>query len=134
MKIFPLNFSAKYKFKNNIVEYVDLHEIAQGGPEIGKLLIDRQLFLKELFFGGPLFYYEHSHSVLLPVHSSSFLKNGFRIIVIDLMTKEYKVSKRKEKLILFKSINNGVLEYYTDLENKMLTRLDIDVSNSELWG
>ena len=125
MKISPLNFSAKYKFKDTQVEYVDLSEIIQGGPEIGKLFIDKQPFLKDEYFGGPMLYYGKNHSIILPIHASTFLNYGFKIIVIDLISRKYKMSSKKEKIILFKSIKNNVLEYYSDLENTKLVHLDI---------
>ena len=129
MKISPINFSAKFNFKNDIVEYVDLSEITQGGPEIGKLFINNEPFLKEKNFGGPLLYYGKRHCIILPIYTEFFFNNGFKIIVINLKSKKYKISKKMEKIILFKSIVNDVLEYHTDLNNTGLKSINIENNN-----
>ena len=126
MKIIPINFPSQYKFNDIIVEYKDFKELGQGGPEIAKLFINKEPFLENKKFSGPLLYEEQKNRIILPVLHQGFCYKAFKFMIIDLKTKEYKVINKKEKLILLKGIDDrGNILYFNNLENSDLRQVKI---------
>ena len=123
--IIPINFLSKYKFEDKTIEYKNLNEMVQGGPELGKLFIDEKPILSERYFGGPLIIEEHLGKMIVPVLHRSIFKSKFKIAVIDLNTNECRLLDKKENLILLKSVSKeGVISYYNNLENTNLKTID----------
>lgn len=121
MLLIPINYPSKYEVQDNVLEYREIKEMSQGGPEIGKLLLNGQPVLEDNFFGGPLIVQESLDKVVVPILDRGFFGNKFKIAIIDLITKECKVLDKKENLILLKSVNEeGVISYYNDLNNTSL--------------
>lgn len=122
--ITPINYPSKYKFKNNTLEYKDIKEMVQGGPEIGRLYINDKIISKNKYFSGPLIFQEDLNKVFVPVLYRGFFCAKFKIAIIDLSTKEYIILNRKEDLILLKSVSSEkIIYYYNDINNTNLKAL-----------
>lgn len=119
-----VNYPSKYKFKDNLLEYRDLNEMAQGGPEIGKLFLNNEMILNNEYFSGPLIFQENLNKIIVPILYRSFFYTKFKIAIIDLSTKECIVLNKKEDLILLKSVSSErVISYYNDINNTNLKTL-----------
>ncbi|TVZ27853.1 hypothetical protein JM83_2919 [Gillisia sp. Hel_I_86] len=124
MMLTAVNYPSKYNFKDNLLEYRDLKEMSQGGPEIGKLFLNNEMILKDEYFSGPLIFQENLNKVIVPVLYRSFFFTKFKIAIIDLSTKECVVLNKKEDLILLKSVSRErIISYYNDINNKNLKTL-----------
>lgn len=121
MKISAINFPSNYDFGNNSLEYRDIKEMSQGGPEIGKLLLNGKPVLADEYFSGPLVFQESLGKVIVPILQRGFFNTKFKIAVIDLKTGEHSVIDKKENLILLKSVSKErIISYYSDIDNNDL--------------
>lgn len=119
MQLFPTNFPAHYSVEGHVVEYRDLREMAQGGPEVGKLFVDGHVVGKDYEFGGPLI--EHHGSVLLPIYRSGY----FYLTQVDLDERVAKVIGPAERLVLVASVFDGAVRYYNDLANTNVRTVEL---------
>jgi hypothetical protein len=117
MLLQPLNFIAHYSFDNIKISYEDLHEIVQGGPEVGTIIINNQNAFPNLVFGGPLYYF--NNAIYLP----KYIGGGFISTSINIHTNEVKSYGNKEGLILIFKVDETGIEYYTDLQNTKIKKL-----------
>ena len=113
----PWDFDHKKIFNNMIIEYSDVQEIVQGGPEIGKLSIDNKIF-EEKLFGGPCL--NLGEFIYLPVYVRKFLNRGFQLCRINLFSRKLDILTSFEDLIYLDRIENNKIYYYIDLEKNKL--------------
>lgn len=108
----PFGFKRKFEYAGHRIEYTDVNELGQGGPETGKLFIDGKQLL-ENYFSGPLIFYKDL--ICIPVLSRSFLSSGFKLGMINLDSRTLELVTKKEPLVLIEKANNGVISYFTDI-------------------
>jgi hypothetical protein len=121
MKISAINFPSNYDLGNNSLEYRDIKEMSQGGPEIGKLFINGKPVSANEYFSGPLVFQENLNKVIVPILHRGFFNTKFKIAVIDLKTGGHSVIDKKENLILLKSVSEEkIISYYNDIDNNNL--------------
>ncbi|WP_065217802.1 MULTISPECIES: hypothetical protein [Butyricimonas] len=113
----PWDFDYKKIFNDRIIEYSDVQEIVQGGPEIGKFSIDNKTF-KEKLFGGPCL--NHGEFIYLPIYVRKFLNRGFQLCRINLSSRELDILTPFENLIYLDRIEDNKIYYYIDLEKTKL--------------
>src|SRR5688572_13577990 len=118
----PFGFKDKFDYSGHSIQYIELSEIGQGGPEVGSLYIDGVNNFNK-FFSVPLIYY--NQYMFIPVLQRSLFGSGFKIGIIDLNNLSLKVWGKKENLILFDKVINDVIYYYTDINNTTRKELKI---------
>lgn len=114
MIVFPVNFQSKYSIFNFTIEYRDIYEICQGGPEVGYVYINDVVVNKKLVFGGPPLFQDYK--MYLP----KYVGANFILSEIDLKTKNIKGFDLKKPLILLKEIAGETISYFSDLDNTKL--------------
>lgn len=113
----PWDFNHKKIFNDRIIEYSDIQEIVQGGPEIGKLSIDNKTFEKKLF-GGPCL--NQGEFIYLPIYVKKFLNRGFQLCRINLFSRKLYILTQFEDLVYLDMIEDNKIYYYIDLEKTKL--------------
>lgn len=105
-----INFLSKCILGEKTVEYKNLKEISQGGPEIGELYINGSPILKGRYFSGPLIFQKELNKLAIPLLDKVFFSTKFKMAIIDLEKNNCNIVNRKENLILLKSYNKeGVI-------------------------
>ena len=120
----PSAFETRKSFNGHTIEYHDLFEICQGGPEVGTISIDG-VPLNGRRIGGPnliseryLFVPEHIRKPLL----------GFRfhLLRVDLETLETLViPKSKKEMIFLKRIEDRKIFFCEDVSETIVSSLDL---------
>lgn len=113
----PTQFNAITIFDDIEVQYSDLMELNQGGPEIGILQINS----KKIFpyrFGGPCLYCKGF--VFAPVYVRKILKSGFKLARINVQTLEVDILGKIKDLIFLEKIENNKIYYFQDI-NKTIS-------------
>lgn len=122
----PVDNPLRYEFNNIIVEFINVHELSQGGPETGNLIINGFGFDKKLRFGTTILFYKQF--LILPRYKWSWelFKNGnFKLCMIEINSKSILEFGKVEILLMPKEVKEENVLYYTDLNNTNLlaTRL-----------
>jgi len=120
----PTSVQREYSIEGHEIEYRDLMEICQGGPEIGNLFIDGQRIGDNSRFGGPLLY--SNRSIYAPIYVKKFISSGFILAKIDIMTNEMKLIGRRKGLIFLEKISDGLAYYYRDLDKTVPETMPIE--------
>lgn len=121
----PYGNPTVYNYSDFKIEYNDVNELVQGGPETGYLQIDNFQF-PEIRFGTSLIFKEMC--LITSVYKWSwglFLKGNFKPCVINLTTKQLYMFGNPEILFLPKEVKGNLLYYYTDLKNYLLKSLKL---------
>lgn len=119
MEIFASNFLDNYSVGGHTIRYSNLVEIAQGGPEIGALLIDgKALSTEPTHFGGPPVFYEKF--MFVPRLKKSFVGRHFILCVIDLDDRSIKEIGSEEDLILLAKADHSTVYFFDDNPNTRL--------------
>lgn len=105
------DFKTEVISKNFKLQYLNLFEIVQGGPEIGQISIDDYL-IKNVFFGGPILYNEYY--IFIPMYVKGVLKRGFRLVKIDVKSKKITKVSGIENLIVLNKIDESFVYYSVD--------------------
>lgn len=117
----PIQFDVLKWIYDVKIEYTNLMEICQGGPEVGKLYInDRRV---EGSFGGPAL--SDGNYVYVPEYVKNFLRSGFRLTRIS--TKSLRIERlgRVKGLIFLDEIQDNKIFYFEDLEKSKKSSFDI---------
>ncbi|MFY0602958.1 MAG: hypothetical protein JXQ93_03345 [Flavobacteriaceae bacterium] len=118
----PWQLVTKKKINNNIIEYFDLMELSQGGPEIGLLCINGKIINKHRF-GGP--FLSDNNYIYIPIYIKNFFSSGFKICKLGINDFEVKVISKKEDLIFLDKLDNSILYYFTDRNKVNLKSIKI---------
>lgn len=116
----PISFVSEKQFPHLNIKYIDLNEIGQGGPEIGKLLINDILVSKHLF-GGP--FLKDENFIYLPIYLKSFFHKGFKIAKVDFKTFEIEMLGNFKNLINLYKIDKTFIYYFTDLDGTLSNKI-----------
>lgn len=108
----PIQFTLEKSFNDINVRYSSLQEIAQGGPEVGKLTINNKL-VEGHRFGGPCII--HGKFVYAPVFVRKFFRAGFILSKIHSITLEVITLGRVYNLIYLEKIIDGEIHFFEDL-------------------
>jgi hypothetical protein len=118
----PLSVQPTHTFNGHRVEYRDLREVAQGGPEVGWLAIDEVLVGGPDRFGGPLIY--SNGEIFIPCLRRGVISWGFRLARIDLEQRKCTVVGPSENLIFLDRIDGDLIYYSVDLDKSMEKTID----------
>lgn len=119
MELSPLNFLDTYSVDGHSIQYSNFIEIAQGGPEVGTLSIDRKVVgAKGDYFGGPPFF--HQGKMFVPRLKKALFGRHFKICVIDLKKLSIKEVGDKEELVLISKADDNTVYFYEDTPNTKL--------------
>lgn len=118
MILSPYQFIGDFLVGETTVSYIETRELGQGGPTIGRILINGTAIgegPQKAEFGGPLVICQGQ--LFAPIIKGS----RFSLARIDLKSRNLlTVPTMREKLILIKSVDGETVFYYNDLENKAL--------------
>lgn len=114
----PWSLQLRYAMDGHSIEYRNVMELCQGGPEVGNLFVDGKPVSPEARFGGPLLV--DDLKVYLPVFDKSFFYSGFRLAQVDLLSGSVDRLGKRKKLIFLDRITDGVIYYFTDMEKVSL--------------
>ncbi len=107
----PIQFDLMKKFGEVEIEYSNLREISQGGPEVGTLSVNGKII--EGLYGGPALYKDKY--IYMPAFVKKFLGTGFKLVRINLDTLEEEIlSKTKDLIFLDKIVGNRIY-YFEDI-------------------
>ena len=109
----PLDFQEKFLFDNWEVSYLDLMEVNQGSPLVGRLSINGQVIIKEQGVGGPLLYF--NRKIYIPVFIRRFCVVGFRLATLNVDDLSIEYIGDIEDLIYLKEIKGNRIYFYTDI-------------------
>ena len=118
----PLGFALKKNIDNYEINYSQIMEIAQGGPEVGKFSINGKQ-VSSAFFGGPILY--KGEFVFVPIFVRKALITGFQLCRIHLKTLKIKRIGGIKDLIFLDKFDNGRIYFYEDLNKTKLYYYDI---------
>lgn len=114
----PIDFIPDLLIDDYHIQYINLHEIAQGSPVIGYLCINGNR-INGYRFGGP-FLFEYPYLYIPALQRSSFV-----ITRIDLRNNEIAFIGNLMDYICLEKLENNTIFYYTDLDKKTLCNLQI---------
>lgn len=118
----PHNFNSTIVSGSHTIRYVSLQEIGQGGPLVGRLIINGKE-LPDKLFGGPGLAVD---SVLfIPLFIRRFCISGFRLVRIDLDTCVVSFLTGIKDLIWILDYQNQVLTYAMDMYKRELAEISV---------
>lgn len=108
----PVDFIASKVIGRYAIQYSDLHEIGQGGPEVGSIFINGNK-VESYLFGGPFLCQENS--IYIPAYLPRLLGWRFKIARLELDTLEVQVMGDFKSVIFLKAIEGDTICYYEDV-------------------
>lgn len=114
----PLCFQRKRLIDGIEIKYLDLLEVCQGGPAIGKIVINGKILDESKYFGGP--FVLDGNFIYIPIYIKQFFKTGFRICRINISTLDYIIAKPTYGLIYLHSIEGNSITFYKNLNKENL--------------
>lgn len=114
----PIDFNTDLKFGDYHIKYLDLVEVAQGGPRIGKLAINGKT-MPNYRFTGPFLY--TNEFIFIP----AFIKSAFIIAKIRLVDFAINFLGESTGIICLEKIEDENIFYYDSLEQKYLKKYDL---------
>lgn len=117
----PIQFDLKKKIGDFEIEYINLMEFSQGGPEVGNISINGRLVNGR--FGGPSICEEND--LYVPMQVKAFLGTGFKLTRINITTLKVEyLSKIKDLIFLDKIVGNEIY-FFEDMDKTIQSRLSI---------
>ncbi len=110
----PFDFNIKQDLNGYLIEYSNLMEISQSGPEVGDLIINGKKVTSEYPFGGPCII--DTDSLYVPVFIRKFMSSGFKVCRLNLKTFEKEYIGKKRNLILLEGIMDGRIWFFENIE------------------
>jgi len=108
----PIQFIIKKKINDKDVEYLNLREIGQGGPEIGLISIGGNL-IKGFYFGGP--FLSNDQYIYAPVVVKNFFgMTSFKLSRIDIETLGVEIFGKSKRLIFLQKLEGDKIHFYED--------------------
>ncbi|WP_299121074.1 hypothetical protein [uncultured Tenacibaculum sp.] len=109
----PIDFNIIKQDDDTKVEYFDLMELSQGGPEVGGIKINNET-IKNYRFGGPCII--SKEYVYIPVYIKKLCVSGFRIAEINIKTLEVSFISKIERFVVIDKVIDNNLYYYLNLD------------------
>jgi hypothetical protein len=120
----PLNYNINVKLPNEMeVSYINMYEICQGCPEVGKLSIDGNVVGKEVF-GGPLLY--DNGYIYIPCFKRKWFTSGFYLAKINTSTLEILLISDMYQIIDLIKIENFTIYFYDSLEQNFIQSMPLN--------
>lgn len=110
----PLYINAKKEEDGITIEYTDIREICQGGPEVGIFVINGKR-IKDKLFGGP--YIKNKDCLFVPLYKGPH----FVLAMINVTTLNIQVVGKSEDLIFLDKIEDNSVFYYTHINKSSWT-------------
>ena len=107
----PIQFDIKKIVDNNEINYSNLSEVSQGGPEVGNLSINGKMIKGR--YGGPAFY--NNHYVYVPAQAKKFFGTGFKLARVNVNTFEIEYLSKTKDLIFIDKIEKNRIYFYEDM-------------------
>lgn len=111
----PINFQSHFILNNLEIDYVNLMEVNQGSPLVGKLLFNKSDLFKEILFGGPFLYDNQNSLIYVPTFIRRFCVVGFKLSVINPEKNTINYLGKIEDLIFLRKIENNKIYFYTNI-------------------
>jgi hypothetical protein len=124
----PWDFSIEKKIGKNVIKYVNLEEICQGGPEIGEIYINNNK-INGFKFGGPLLY--NNNKVAIPLFVNGFFNKGFKIVIIDLNNKYLLEFGNLKDLVILNSFEENEITFYSSIDRNDLKIIDLRIEKKK---
>jgi len=109
----PLSFSSIKKDEHTQVKLIDLTEICQGGPVIGRLSINGAP-IKRRRFGGP--FYLIGDTIFVPAVIIGMISKGFQLSIINVKTLDINFIGETLDIIWITGIDQNIIKYNIDLD------------------
>jgi hypothetical protein len=117
----PLNYKINIKLPNEVqVSYINMYEICQGCPEVGKLVIDGNVIKKEVF-GGPLLY--DNGFIYVPCFKRKWFNSGFYLTKVNVSTLEISIISNMYQIIDLIKIENSTIYFYDSLDQNKVQEI-----------
>jgi hypothetical protein len=100
------------------IEYRNLVELCQGGPELGYFYINGNIIGDGARFGGPFIC--TGKDVYVPLFKKGFFSSGFILQRVDIKSGVMTEITKKEPVIWLNKIENSDLSYYADMNRTTL--------------
>jgi hypothetical protein len=114
----PIDFLIEKDFDTYKLKYFNLKEVCQGGPEIGNIIINGDVFSSS-FFGGPVL--NDGVILYIPIFVKRFFTSGFKICKINMETLKNETIGETKNIVYLDKIENGIIYFFEDLNrNKRL--------------
>lgn len=110
----PISFTSEYSYREWAIAYLNLREIAQGSPLVGRLHINSVPVGDDLLFGGP--FLVEGNVLYAPLFVRKFCVSGFKLCRIDLTTRHYEFLTKIQPLIFLDRIEDSMIFYFEDIE------------------
>ena len=116
----PIDFEINESFEGNNISYVNLREICQGGPQVGRIILNDKIITGHEF-GGPFLY--HEKHIYIPILTSHFIFSflSFKLAKINVMTREIQFVGENKALIFLNKIEDNKVYYYGDINKEKLS-------------
>lgn len=119
----PLSYNININLPNGKkVLYINLYEICQGCPEVGKLSIENKIIKREVF-GGPLLY--DNEFIYVPCFKRKWFNSGFYLSKINLSTLEVSIISKMYEIIDLIKIENSIIYFYDSLEQNSIQQISL---------
>jgi hypothetical protein len=128
MLLRPVDNPLEYKYNSHTIQFTEVHELVQGGPETGNLIIDNFKLDKKLRFGTNICFYDEY--IIVPRYKWSwglFKSGNFKLCLVSLREKKMIEFGKVETLIMPKDVRDKIVFYYTDLDNVNLSSVSIPI-------
>lgn len=118
----PFSFTDHIVFRGVEVRFLNLQELGQGGPELGKLNVFMFSGLRDARFSGP--FLTLGNYLLVIRYERQFWGSGFRFFAFDVESLEYFESSFWEGFILIRRIEGECIFYNTSVSDPEERRVD----------
>lgn len=112
----PIQFKVKKRVKGVEIEFLDLMEISQGGPEIGDILINGGKVQGK--YGGPFLC--RDKYIYVPAYFKKIFGTGFKLARINTNTLKVEYLSKIKDLIFLDKIEGDRIYYYKDINKSLL--------------
>jgi hypothetical protein len=115
----PTDFILSIELDGISVQYLNVMEICQGGPQVGTLCINNK-HIAEVKFGGPFII--ANNVIYVPMQwKNGWGSIGFKLAIIDIIDiKVYTTHDKVTPLIFLDSVEENEIFYYSDTEKTHL--------------
>lgn len=118
----PIDFDIQKEIHGNLIQYISLLEVSQGGPVVGKLLINKKK-IPDYSFGGPFLCNETS--LFAPAFIRRFFVSGFKIARINLSTLNVTILTKRKDIFFLDKIEDNKIYYYEDMRKTKSSYIEI---------
>ena len=119
----PMQFNLHKESDSIKVDYSNLMEIAQGGPEIGNLFINGKQ-VKNYRFGGPCII--QNDFIFVPVYIKRFFGTCFKLSKINSKDFSIKIIGKSKDLIYLDKIESNKIYFFEDINKSKYSYYELE--------